>query len=52
MYDLRQNSELADEYADIIQDQFGMSLNGIQGAIGGSTGENILLSLAQCRSIV
>jgi hypothetical protein len=42
MYDLRQNSVLTGEYQQIIQDQYGMGLNSIQGAVGGSTGESFL----------
>lgn len=37
MYDLRQNDVLTHEYQRIIQDNYGMSLNSMEGAIGGST---------------
>jgi hypothetical protein len=39
MYDLRQNSILTGEYQQIIQNQYGMDLNSMEGAVGGSTGE-------------
>jgi len=39
MYDLRQNGVLTKEYQKIIQSQYGMSLNSMEGAVGGSTGK-------------
>lgn len=38
IYDLRQNTILTGEYQKIIQDQYDMSLNSMEGAVGGSTG--------------
>jgi hypothetical protein len=39
MYDLRQNSILTGEYQQVIQNQYGMGLNSVEGAVGGSTGK-------------
>lgn len=38
MYDIRQNEALINEYKTVVQDGYGMGLNSMEGAIGGSTG--------------
>ena len=37
MYDIRQNNVLIEEYKNITQNHYGMGLNSMEGAIGGST---------------
>ena len=42
MYDIRQNSVLRQEYEAVVQSDYHMGLNPMEGAIGGSTGIIIL----------